>query len=148
MDKPSQLTELLQQSGFPAGGVLQRGRFLQRINQLLGRSLDAESKRHCRVGNLRDGLLILYADSTAWATRLRYQAPALLAQLQQQKGLEGLQKIELRVLPEQTQESTNQKASLSNEAASCITACANGIEDEKLSNALRRLANHHQKGGE
>lgn len=144
MDKPSQLTKLLDQSASAAGNILRRGQYLQRLNQLLSRVLDTESRLHCRIGNVRDGLLILYTDSTAWATRLRYQAPALLAQLQQQKGLEGLQKIELRVLPEGKQEVKHQKASLSNEAASCITACADGIEDERLRNALKHLAKHHK----
>lgn len=146
MDKPSPVTDLLQQNGFPAEGVLQRGRFLHRLERLLDRLLDADSRLHCRVGNVRDGVLILFTDSTAWATRLRYQVPTLLNTLQQQKPLQGLQKIELRVLPEEKKETINQKVSLSSEAASCISACAEGIDDDRLSQALRQLASHHKEG--
>ena len=145
MDKPSPVTELLQQSGFAAEGVLQRGRFLHRLERLLDRLLDPDTRVHCRVGNIRDGVLILFTDSTAWATRLRYHVPSLLNALQQQKPLQELRKIELRVLPLEKKEITHQKANLSSEAASCITACAEGIDDEGLSQALQRLASHHKK---
>ncbi len=146
MDKPNQITKLLHSASFPAEGLLQRGQYLHRLDRLLGKLLDAESRLHCRVGNVRDGVLILYTDSTAWATRLRYQTPALLQQLKQRRGLEGLQQIELRVLPKEKKEVSYQQAKLSQEASSCLTSCAESVEDEGLSGALRRLAAHHNKG--
>jgi hypothetical protein len=144
MDKPSSLTELLKRANFPAEGVLQRGQFLHRLDRLLGKLLDDDSKLHCQVGNIRDGVLIIYSDSTAWASRLRYQAPTLLKQLQQRKGLESLQKIEFRVLPKEEKVIKEQKARLSVEASSCLSACADSIEDERLRGALQRLAAHHK----
>lgn len=123
---------------------MQRGQFLYRLNRLVASLLDSDSKLHCQVGNIRDGVLILYADSAGWASRLRYQAPTLLKQLQQRKGLEKLQKIELRVLPEQQKEETKQRAEMSAEASSCIQACSESIEDKELSRALARLAAHRK----
>ncbi len=146
MDKPSPITKLLHSADFPAEGLLQRGQYLHRLDRLLGRLLDTETKLHCQVGNVRDGVLIIYIDSTAWATRLRYQTPALLQELQQRRGLEGLKQIELRVVPKQNKTLSAQQAKLSHEASSCLTACAESVEDEGLSNALRRLAAHHPKG--
>ena len=146
MDKPSQITKLLHSTSFPAEGLLQRGQYLHRLDRLFGKLLDSETRLHCQVGNIRDGVLIIYIDSTAWATRLRYQTPALLQQLQQRKGLEGLHQIELRVLPAEKKELIEQPAKLSQEASSCLSACAESLEDENLSNALRRLAAHHKKG--
>ena len=143
MDKPSPVTGLLRKPGFPAEGVLQRGRFLLKLDHLLRSILDHESSLHCRVGNVRDGLLILYTDSAAWATRLRYQTPALLQQLQTHKGLQGLQKIELRVLPEEKKLEKNQRVEMSSAAASCLSACADTVAGEDLRKALQRLASHH-----
>ena len=145
MDKPSQITELLYRASFPAEGVLQRGQYLYRLNRVLSKLLDADSSLHCRVANVRDGVLILYTDSTAWATRLRYQTPALLKQLQQRKGLETLSRVDLRVLPEQEKTVINHQASLSKEASSYLSACAESVEDQGLSSALRRLAARYSK---
>lgn len=145
MDKPKPITELLSNTSFAAEQTLRHGEYLRRLNTLLTRILDGDSRLHCQIGNIRDGLLILFADSTAWAVRLRYQTPVLLRELKQQKGLESLQKIEIRVMPKEEKEHTEQKVSLSSEASSCINACADNISDEKLQNALKRLAAHHKK---
>lgn len=145
MDKPNSLTELLQNDDFPAGEILKRGRFLKRLNHLIQNLLDDDLKIHCQVGNIRDGLLILYTDSTAWASRLRYQGPALLKQLQQHKGLASLQQIEIRVQPREEKESITRKVKLSGEASSCLQSCAEGITDSGLKQALERLAAHHKQ---
>lgn len=145
MDKPSPITKLLQRADFPAEGVLQRGQFLHRLNRLVGSLLDDDSKLHCQVGNVRDGVLILYVNSTAWASRLRYQCPALLKQLQQRRGLASLQQIEIKVLPKQEKIEKSRPAELSREASSCLSACADSIEDNGLRTALQRLAAHHKK---
>ncbi len=144
MDKPSPLTELLRQAGTPTGGLLQRGHFLQRLNKLLQSLLDDNLKLHCQVGNIRDGVLILYSDSTAWASRLRYQCPALLKQLQQRRGLAELRQIEVKVQPKQHKETQHKPATLSEQASSCLSVCADTVADEKLSRALLRLASHHK----
>lgn len=145
MDKPRPITELLQRAGSATERVLQRGQFLHRLNRLVGSLLDHDSKLHCQAGNIRDGVLILYADSTAWASRLRYQTPALLTQLQHHKALATLQRIEVKVVPHQEKTVIYQKAKLSSEAASCLHACADSVADSNLRQALQRLAAHHKK---
>jgi hypothetical protein len=145
MDKPSPLSKLLHRANFPAEGLLQRGQFLHRLNSLLGSLLDTDSRLHCQVGNIREGVLILYADSTAWALRLRYQGPALLKQLQQRKGLATLRQIEVKVIPRQEKEIKHQPAKLSEEASSCLRTCADSIDDASLREALQRLAAHNKK---
>jgi hypothetical protein len=145
MDKPSPITDLLQHTGPLVEGVLQRGQFLHRLNRLVGSLLDHDARLHCQVGNVRDGVLILYVDSTAWASRLHYQSPALLTQLQQRKGLAALRQIEVKVLPGQEKEVKYQRVKLSHEAASCLRACADSIADNDLREALQHLAAHHKK---
>ncbi len=145
MDKPSPITKLLHHADFPAEGLLQRGQYLHRLDRLLGSLLDDDCKVHCQVGNVRDGVLILYVDSTAWASRLRYQSPALLKQLQQRRGLAAIQQIEIKVSPKQEKTTKVQSVKLSREASSCIQACADSMEESGLREALQRLAAHHKK---
>lgn len=145
MDKPSPLSELLQREEFAAGGTLQRGQYLYRLNRLLQTLVDSEQSLHCQVGNIRDDQLILYCDSPAWASRLRFQLPSLLRQLQQRKGLSTLKRIDVRVLPREQPKQQPRTRRLSQTASSCIQACAAGIQDDKLHDALLRLASHCNK---
>ena len=145
MDKPKALTELLHLTDFPAEGILQRGQFLHRLGRLLATLLNDNFNLHCKVGNVRDGILIIYCDSTAWAVRLRYQAPSLLKELQRRNGLSALQQIEVRILPAQQNEKTYQRATLSSDAHHCLQACADSVNDDGLRAALLRLATHHKE---
>ncbi len=58
--------------------------------------LPAPLNRHCRAAILRDQLLVLYADSSAWASRLRYFTRNLCNHLQQQGVI--VHKVSVRVL--------------------------------------------------
>lgn len=141
MDKPESITTLLQESSSHNEQLLLRARYLQHADRLLHSLLNAEFKLHCRVANIRDGLLILDVDSVAWATRLRYQLPSLLEKLQQHEDLRVLSSIEIKIRPQQqTRQKSSQRPQLSPEAAHCIHSCAEGIDDPALGNALRRLA--------
>jgi predicted nucleic acid-binding Zn ribbon protein len=42
--------------------------------------------QHCRPQSLSEGELTVVAESTAWATQLRYMAPSILAKLHSQVG--------------------------------------------------------------
>lgn len=145
MDKPISVKKLLRSSKTPAERVLQHGQYLHRIENLLGSILDNEFRLQCRVGNVRDGVLIIYCSTTAWATRLRYQAARILDTLKQHSGVEGIKKIEVRILPVEDKTPSCQRTVLSNEAAQCIMACADSISDSKLSEALHRLAKRQNK---
>ncbi|CAN5214667.1 hypothetical protein BH10PSE19_BH10PSE19_22510 [soil metagenome] len=69
---------------------------LQQINTLdalLQSFLDAELRPYCRVANLRDGCLVIQAENSAWATRLRYALPQLLQQFRTEGNLPALRSI-------------------------------------------------------
>jgi len=68
---------------------------LQQINQTLPNILPKPLAQHCRVVNLREQTVVIYADSAAWATRLRYLIPTVLQAWQQQPF--DITKIEIRV---------------------------------------------------
>lgn len=68
---------------------------LQQINQTLPNILPKPLAQHCRVVNLREQTVVIYADSAAWATRLRYLIPTVLQAWQQQSF--DITKIEIRV---------------------------------------------------
>ncbi|NNM60098.1 MAG: DUF721 domain-containing protein [Legionellales bacterium] len=54
---------------------------------------------HCRVANLRQGRLILQADSPVWGSKLRFESSSLLSKLRQEPLFAGLVGIDFFVAP-------------------------------------------------
>jgi hypothetical protein len=142
MSKPRAITELLADhfTG-PLELTIQRGKKIQQLSLLIQNTLDPEMAAHCQLLNLRNSSLIMACDSTAWATRLRYQVPTLLQALQQ-SGLSGVADIQIRVSPavQPPQQRAKKRAVLSTDAAYCIQQCAQSVTDPALSRALQQLA--------
>ena len=61
--------------------IVQQARQIILWNQRLLRELPPEMMMHCRVININTRVLIVAADSSAWAMRLRYLVPSLLIAL-------------------------------------------------------------------
>lgn len=114
--------------------------YLQQINELLKLELDPILLPHCCVANLRDNILILEIDSSAWATRLRFLAPTLLQKLRTHKPLHKLQEIQWYIRPKQTVSKSHKPLALSEDNAEFIEEVATHIENENLKIALRKLA--------
>lgn len=144
MDKPSPIRQLLQREAFPAGGIISRGQALHLLDRQLKTLLETSESLHCQVGNLRDGVLILYCDSTAWATRLRYQVPQLLARMREKSEWRGVQRIEVRVSPASEKPPEKQTVKIGSGAQRSLLGCAESVTDEALGSALRRLAAHYK----
>lgn len=73
----------------------EKNQHVQQVNQTLMLTLPSPLSKHCRVVNLREQTAVIYADSAAWATRLRYLIPDILQAWQQQTS--EITKIEIRV---------------------------------------------------
>ncbi|VAW98764.1 hypothetical protein MNBD_GAMMA20-1141 [hydrothermal vent metagenome] len=116
---------------------------LQTLNRLLRGALGEPLGPHVCLCNIHTDTAIVTADSPAWLTQLRYQAPTILHILQSQPGLESLRKVRFKVQPvsEPTEPaSPPRRASLSPSGAEILESAAEGIQDSELAQALRRLA--------
>ena len=142
---PSQsLSQLLKAPG-GLQPLLKRAEILQALTQIVRESLDPVMAAHITLSNLREDTAIISADSPAWLSNIRYLAPTLLQILQQQPGLEKLQKIQFKVKPlsdTETQGQTVRRAVLSDTSAQILGEAAGAIQDPELSAALRRLSAH------
>jgi len=139
MSKPRPLQQLLGLG--TSARLIEQTRQLQSIAKLLFGCLDAESIAHIHVADLSNGKLLLHADSTAWATRLRYLSPQLLRCLQHSPPLAGLHHIEIRVVPlSQPAPPVQQPSFMSASSAAIIDSNADSLSDSTLRAALKRLA--------
>jgi hypothetical protein len=121
---------------------------LQRLTRLVREFLPSPLNQHCQVANIRDQHLILHADSSAWATLLHYQVPALLEYLNQQPGLEHISNIRTRTMPyhQKSSDINPAPAKLPRSTAALIGSLADSMSNPALKEALLRLVRHHSAG--
>ncbi|MCW8907457.1 MAG: DUF721 domain-containing protein [Sedimenticola sp.] len=111
---------------------------LQLVRRLVPPPLDT----HCVAAVKKGNQLLIYVDSPAWASRLRFTVRQLSAKLAETG--EGVQKITVRVVVTSRAErpARGPIRHLSGNNARLLTETAEQLDDAKLSEALRRLAKH------
>ena len=111
--------------------------------------LTAPLEPHCTAARLSEGQLVLFADSSAWASRLRYLVPDILEGLRR-AGVEA-SAIRIRVAlesPSATQPPARPKQParrLSAANAELLLQVAASMTDPALGAALRRLGRHRRQ---
>ena len=139
---------ILSRSGDGLQPLMERAHYLQGLTQRLRAVVDNDLAQHITVANLRENTVIITADSPVWLARVRYLAPILLQQIQRDKELETIQKIQFKVQPldDARQPFTpTRHASLSARSSDIISSAASGIHHPDLSAALNRLSQRGRK---
>lgn len=122
--------------------LLERSRKLQRLEEKICQLLPEGLAEHCRIMNLKNGILTLSTTAPAWAARLRFSAPELLLQLRRRYAMQ-LQTVEVRILPQSSTEAESVSAhpmELSMQNATLLAKTARTIDHPELQEALYRLA--------
>ncbi|MCB1849962.1 MAG: DUF721 domain-containing protein [Gammaproteobacteria bacterium] len=140
---PKSLASIISNSGSTAALVAQTRRQATLL-ELVQRELEATLQAHLQVALLRDRLLILYTDSSAWASRLRFVSRTLRGRLSE-RGYK-IDKITVRVSikPAERAPGRQHRRSLSRENGRLLDRTADGIDDPDLCRALKRLSRHSQ----
>jgi hypothetical protein len=122
--------------------LLRQAHELLRLEDDIGALMAPSIRPHCRAAGCRDGQLILMTDSPAWATRLRYQVPALLAGLRRRAPALGLREIHVKVSPfaQPVEAATGLGPTMSEASAALLEDVASGIGDARIRAAMLRLA--------
>ena len=103
--------------------------------------LPGDLQIHCRAINLQGDRLVLAVDSPAWKYQLRFLLPELTRNVQKACQI-PIAKIHIIVDPTATAPlpRTPAKRKLSARSQSLIQQAAQGVQDERLRQALIRLA--------
>ncbi len=138
---PNTLSGILQSSGI-ARNLLSQAQDLQLLLTRVRKHLPPPLEDHCRAALFKKRQLILFVDSPAWASRLRYYSRNLKSLLLRE-GMR-VERVSIRVIIGDTPLQQKRPAAkrLSSDNASLIRQTAEGIGDEDLSAALRRLGRH------
>ena len=138
---PAKTADSILRQSQPLQALLGAARRLDHLQTLLDAALEPAAREHCKVASWRDGTLLLIISNGHWATRLHYQQRRLQRLLQVLPEFAGLQKIQVKVRPPNTQVAYQaHKTELSEAAADSLRSAAEGIGDPKLRAALERLA--------
>ena len=111
---------------------------LARVRSMLQPPLD----RHCHAAVLSSGRLLLYTDSPAWSSRLRFFSRQLDARLRQENLAVDSIAIRVMIRPRPKLRESRASRRLSAANADLLRTLADEIGDPPLSNALRRLGRH------
>lgn len=121
------------------GAVYRQAQEFDKFRQVLASALPTEESKHLVgvAGNNRR--LVIFADSPAWATRLRYRAPDLEAAAMQHCGTRP--RLVFRVgVRHGVVEQPHRSPWLPERVVNTLESSARTIKDEGLAAALRRLA--------
>ncbi|MFM1891957.1 MAG: hypothetical protein RLZ44_1034 [Pseudomonadota bacterium] len=135
--KPRPIGNLLRQEGLLKclqSELDQQTALLHRLRALL----PSAARPHLVAARLHQHKLILYADTPAWVTRLRFQAPQLRAAAAENSH--QISELKIRIHIPERAGIKPQPARLSAAAATAIREGAAGIDDPQLRAALQRLA--------
>ena len=122
-------------------GLLQQASAYEHLNRLLSPLLGPEVAAQVRVACLRDGELIIFANSPAWASQVRMVTSRLLAQLQPR--LDNLQSIKVRVQPKQQPPAAAiLRRPLSESARKSLQQFADSCDNQDLKAIAKDLSAH------
>ena len=99
--------------------------------------------RFCRVGRLDDGVLTLFADNGAIASKIKQQLPSLLDKLQQRGSeINGI-RIDVQVKIPSPEPATRSKQAISPQSLASLKSLDAVLEESPLKEALTNLIKHH-----
>ncbi len=93
----SAILTLLSDEHSHLGRLIQTAQRLSTLNETLQTLLDTELKSRCQVSHYDQGILYVVAESSAWATRLRFCHTTLLSRLRQDPAWCGIKSLQVRV---------------------------------------------------
>jgi hypothetical protein len=146
------ISELLAQQETLLGKLATKTKMLESLNHTLSQLTEKSLLPHCRFGFFDTGILTIFAEDAAWATRLRYLTPTLLSQLRQTPTWAALRSIQVKVdihwALSQNQKSVDQTKGepikLSPQSANQLQELANSLKNkvgmESIVKSLERLA--------
>ena len=116
---------------------------LKQLDMTLKDCLDPSAAAHCTVANLSDNMLIIHADASAWASKLRFQAPVILSELRVACQLPALKSVHIRVRPaadKAPQSAMSDKPPISKDATRYLELAAESTSDQELRRCFLKLA--------
>lgn len=115
------------------------------LRQSLIEILPANLQRSCTIANYLQGKIVIFAENSAVAAKLRLMAPTLVQGLSNRVA--QVTAIEVRVQPRSVMERTKNDRELSPGAAASLRQLGDQLPDSELKNSVLRFAETNVKKG-
>lgn len=126
--------------------ITEKARRLAALQRVLAREAPVGMARMCAVANLRDGVVVIHAANNATAAKMRLILPRLLASFQANRADVNGVRIELQTPRTPTNGAGRRPTRvISASAGAQLDACAAGLPDSPLRQALHNLAQRATK---
>ncbi|HEB95111.1 MAG TPA: DUF721 domain-containing protein [Sedimenticola thiotaurini] len=142
--KPRPIQQIISSSR-GIGPLLDESRRQARITDRVRRLVPEALRPHLTAARLNDGELLLYTDSPAWSSRLRYLSRELKRRLQREGMV--VNSLRVRIVIGRRQEKSRRRRirNLSNANARLLEQTADQVSSPALREALQRLARHRRE---
>lgn len=135
--KPEPLRTLLGSSALaPLRAQMERQ---ERLLQAVRRGLPEFLADHCRHCVAKDDRLLIYVDSAAWGSQLRFYGPSLLAHLEQSAGYR-FRDVRLRSLVQTSERESPKRRVPAASAGAIVRESAENSTSDEIREALLRLS--------
>ena len=139
------LDSFLSEASSPLSHLNAAAQRLNALSQLWESIAPIGLARFCRVGRLDTGVLTLYADNGAVASKLMQQLPSLLTKFQQRGGeITGIQ-IDVQVNLPLAKSLPVKKSAISDQGLAVLEKFKLDLPDSNLKVALTNLLKHHSR---
>jgi len=146
---PKKLNDLLQHTRGQLGHLVRQAQQQRSLLKEIQFHLPPELRHHCIHAEMSHGELTLFMDTPAWANRVQFTGPDLIAKLDQ-TGHQGIRRLRVRVLPPHgaPSDGRRRKLTLSTASAELIESTAKTIADDSLRASLIKLATRRRSNGD
>jgi hypothetical protein len=146
-NKTLPISTLLQYKNSPFADLCKKANTIQEIDRKLKILLDPTLQDQFELANINADIAILLVNSSAWATRLRYNIPAILNALNKQLNFPSVKTIRIKVkkITPDTAVSNIKPIYLSDNSAQFLNEVANNFNDPQLRACILKLSKNRRK---
>lgn len=143
--------KLLKDKRYAIADLCNKANSIQEINQKLKKCLDPSLHNHFELANIKTDSVTILVNSSTWATRLRYNIPAILNALNNQLHFTSVKTVRIKVkkIVSDISNTTSNKAiktiSLSQNSAQVLKDVANNFNDPELRECFIKLSKNYHK---
>ncbi len=139
------ISSLLNSDNSDLKSLVKKAQAIHDLGQKLQSLVEPALKSRFTLANINNGVATLITDSSAWATRLRYNIPAILDILNNELKLKTVKTIRIKVKPSSLEKNAahNNRFSISGTSADFLKLTAENIGDREIRDCLLKIAGEH-----
>jgi hypothetical protein len=142
------ISNILKDKRYPIANLCNKAKSIHILNQKLKKCLDPSLQNHFELANIKADSVTILVNSSTWATRLRYNIPAILNALNNQLNFESIKTVRIKVnniLSDTTTNLPKKTISLSQNSAQTLLDVADNFTDPELRDCIIKLSKNYRE---